>query len=359
MPVKSSQEFEQLLEEANRDRRVSGLKLEQFTSLDGYFRSKGITKEEFVSQKQHGQYFTTTNPFLLKPFLDWLEPIKHLKFVEPFAGTNNIPKMLPGLMFDTFDIEPKEAGTIQRDTIKDFPTGYKATITNVPYLAKNSATRRKLQYPKTEYDDLYKLALDRCLANCEYVAAIIPESFITAGLFHNRLKAVISLNFKMFDDTDCPVCLALFVPESETNGNFDVWSGEMYVGKFGSIQNKLERLKTECHTDITFNDPNGRLGLIAIDNNTEASIRFVMGDEIPKEEIKHSSRSRTRIAIPAHISLEKLIDRANTIIGELRESTQDVLLTSFKGLRKDDKYRRRIDFATARVILNKAIKDIE
>ena len=130
-----------------------------------------------------------------------------------------------------FDISPAEENSvpeidvIKRDTIADFPKDYKIAITNPPYLAKNSATRRGLVYSGEPYDDLYKKSLEVMLNNCDYVAAIIPESFITSKLFHNRLHIVISLACKMFDDTDCPVCLALFNPANETsNDDFVIYS---------------------------------------------------------------------------------------------------------------------------------------
>ena len=45
---------------------------------------------------------------------------------------------------------------------------------------------------------------------------------------------------------------------------------------------------------------------------------------------------------------------ANELLATYREKTQDVFMTSFKGLRADGKYRRRLDFKTARAILAKA-----
>ena len=177
-----------------------------------------------ATKQELGQYFTVSNPFTLKPFTDWLHSIpsyESLKYIEPFAGENNIPNMIDGsvakdLDWSCFDIEPKptnrysKAQIQKRDTVLDFPKGYDVAITNPPYLAKNSAKRLKLAFPDTKYDDIYKQCLDTMLANVGYVAAIIPETYIISGLFHKRLNSVISLTCRMFDDTECPVCLAMF-----------------------------------------------------------------------------------------------------------------------------------------------------
>lgn len=309
------------------------------------------------NKRIYGQYFTTTNPFTLQPFIDWTNLIPSFEkqtIIEPFAGANNIPIML-NHKWDCYDIEPQPnevSKIIQRDTIKDFPKGYKVAITNPPYLSKNSATRRGLEFPDTQYDDLYKLCLEKMLDNCDYVAAIIPETFITSGLFHNRLYCVISLTCKMFDDTDCPVCLALFVPEH--NNSFKVYRMNEFIGTY----EELKRRVIECNilSDWKFNDPNGELGIWCIDNTKEDSIHFGNGSLIPKDKIKNTSRSLTRVSgIPSNIDLKELIDECNSILRSYRANTSDIFLSSFKGLRSDGKYRRRLDYKTAKNILNHAV----
>ena len=107
--------------------------------------------------------------------------------------------------------------------------------------------------------------------------------------------------------------------------------------------------------DWKFNDSDGSIGLYAIDNTKSASITFIDGKLISKEKIKNTSRSVTRISgLPENIDLNMFIDNCNQILDEYRENTKDVFLTSFKGLRKDNMYRRRLDFKTAKKILNLA-----
>ncbi|NCU34324.1 hypothetical protein EOM27_03310 [Candidatus Saccharibacteria bacterium] len=208
-------------------------------------------------------------------------------------------------------------------------------------------------YKDNVYDDLYKFSLDRMLDSFNYVAAIIPESFITSGEFRERLEIVISLTTIMFEDTDCPVCLALFSPNSSPD--YEIWSMNTFLG-YNSHMEQL-KIKSKMNVYMKFNDPNGRLGLRAIDSTTP-SISFTLGNTIPSEKIKHSSRSLTRISVDTDIDITKIIDRANIILDKYRKDTQDVFLTSFKGLRKDGKYRRRIDFGTTRLIVNKAIEEL-
>lgn len=324
---------------------------------------------DFMDNKRlHGQYFTITNPFETIGFYKWIEKIPNLKneiILEPFAGANNIPAMLfeDGILnnqWACFDIKPdrnklSQFNIEQRDTLKDFPIGFHVAITNPPYLAKNSATRRKLDYPKTEYDDLYKLCLEKILNNCNYAAAIVPETFITSGLFHSRLFAVISLTCKMFDDTECPVCLALFIPQHKDS--FLIYRMNELLGSYDELIKNDIRCITE--NKWNFNDPNGEIGIWCIDGTKEPAIHFGKGENIPSNKIKISSRSLTRVSgLPNGIKLEELISECNKILNNYRDTTKDVFLASFKGLRNDGLYRRRLDFATARNILNQSVLNI-
>jgi hypothetical protein len=331
------------------------------------------------SKIELGQFYTRTNPFEHSRFVEWIRAIPKVsqkKFVEPFAGSNSIIKMMTE-SFDSvvaeswsaFDIHPEaqEANLVpkvklqKRDTLANFPEGFDVCITNPPYLAKNSATRKGSQIDFGVYQDLFEIALDRMLNNVPWVAAIIPESFITRDLFTKRLEFVISLNLEMFDDTEFPVCLAVFSPK-ETEG-FEIWRGDTFIGQSQNLQAKVhEKLKDVQPRLFTFNDPNGILGLNAIDGTTNASIRFRRGEEIDSSKIKHTSRSVTRISsrlLDAHPKkLDAVIQRANEILNEYRTETQDVFLTSFKGLRSDHMYRRRLDWNTTSRILGTAISEV-
>jgi hypothetical protein len=303
------------------------------------------------NKRTNGQYFTEYNPFNNQGFKDWSFEcdLINQNILEPFAGSNNLVKMLQQMQtcndFTSYDIEPKDKQVIFKDTLLDFPKNFKVCITNPPYLAQNSAKRRGLYFPNTNYDDLYKFALDKCLQNCEYVGAIIPASFLNSKLFRDRLSFYILLTGKMFNDTEHPVCLALFEKKAK---DVKIFENQEYLGLLSDFEKKIPQAKQKI--EMKFNDKAGKLGLIAIDNTIEPSIRFCKGSDINPDNIRVSSRSVTRISIDADI--DALIKKLNDKLMNFREETFDLFLTPFKGLRRDNKYRRRLDYALARIVIN-------
>lgn len=311
------------------------------------------------TKRKLGQYFTTYNPFKNAGFLEWARECKLTQstILEPFAGANNLINMLKNMNlcrdFKSFDIEPKSEFVVRKDTLKNFPKGFKICITNPPYLAQNSATRRRIDFPSTKYDDLYKFALEICLENCEFVGAIIPASFFNAQLFRKRLSHYILLNSKMFNDTAHPVCLALFTPNAHKT---KIYHGEKFLGNLSEFEKKLPKMSQ--NQSIKFNDPNGNLGLLALDNTKESSIKFIKGSEISPEKILVSSRSITRISVPNVKNLPLLIDKLNENLNQFRKQTHDLFLTPFKGLRKDGFYRRRLDYKLAKMLIDEALNEL-
>jgi len=97
-----------------------------------------------------------------------------------------------------------------------------------------------------------------------------------------------------------------------------------------------------------FNDPAGNLGLIAFDNVREASIRFCAVDEIAGYEIKQTSRFITRIRAAKPPPIEAL----NDWLAAFRAETGDVFMSGYRGLRKDGRYRRRMDWQLARRVVS-------
>lgn len=313
-----------------------------------------------ISEKiRLGRFYTTQNIFSYPHFQEWfIEALKESNnlVLEPFAGANNLIKMLQeeGYNFDfvAYDINPGSFEVKKKDTIQNFPQGYRLIITNPPYLAKNSACRKKIPFPTTEYDDLYKLCLEIMLKNCDYVGAIIPASFINADLFLDRLHSYTLLSSQMFTDTENPVCLALFSPQK--SNSILLYENDEYVGELYSLQKKLTEILTNATSKnlaIKFNDKNGNIGLLAIDNTRLPSIAFIDAQLVPKQRIKISSRHLTRISVKEKVNLNLL----NEKLTQIRELTQDFLLTPFRGLRKDGKFRRRLDFQLARKIIESCL----
>lgn len=313
-----------------------------------------INPQPSPDKRENGRYFTINNPFDNKAFYTWSDQSNLVgkTILEPFAGANHLIEMLKSMKicnsFKSFDILPNHIDVHYCDTLKKFPTGFDVCVTNPPYLAQNSAKRRGLYFPDCDYDDLYKFALDKCLQNCNFVAAIIPASFLNSGIFTNRLTTYILLNNKMFSDTDHPVCLALFSPKSD---DAEIYYGDEFIGNLKELRKKLPQ--TVLGRDISFNDKNGEIGLFAIDNTKQASIRFCEGSEIDPEKICYSSRSITRISVGSE-NTKALIDKLNKYLSDLRKETRDVFLTPFKGLRADGMYRRRLDYGLTRDLINNA-----
>ncbi len=152
-----------------------------------------------------------------------------------------------------------------------------------------------MTFPSCEYQDIYALALENCLANCNWVAALVPESFLRASLFRSRLQDFVSLTRTMFADTAHPVGLAVFAPFKIQDAV--VWSGQKKVGWLSDIES------LRPHSDpngqaVRFNAPDGNVGLLALDNTKSASIRFCDPSELRGYGVNESCRSITRLAVP-------------------------------------------------------------
>lgn len=296
-----------------------------------------------------GQYFTKLDPFSLLPFKQWVKDIniQDKIVLEPFAGENNLIKFLIGNglcnRYASFDIEPKTIDVHYRDTLKDFPLGFDICVTNPPWLAKNSATKMRILFYAEKYDDLYKYSISKCLKNCKNVIAIIPESFIRTGLFLNRLNTFISLTTNPFDETTHPVGMALFDDVDSTD--VKIYRDNDFIGLLSEI--KTKRPPHVFNKEIVFNEQKGNLGLIALDNCKTASIRFCKPSELQDYEVKKHGRHITILNIP----FKPKIKDYNHVIKSFRQNTQDVLMTSYRGIRKDGFYRRRLDWQLAKDII--------
>ena len=115
---------------------------------------------------------------------------------------------------------------------------------------------------------------------------------------------------------------------------------------------------------IKFNCKNGNIGLRGVDStNPYRKIEFCTPEELdyPIDRICNSSRSITliNVELDESIDVNTLSSVANKILNDYRANSYDVLLASFKGNAKDNSRRRRLDFKTARAILEEAILCIE
>lgn len=161
-----------------------------------------------------GQFFTQSNVWLKKHILDFINNSACNTIYDPFAGAGDILKCFNKLNVVALDID-KSLGWNYNDSLSNIPTIDNAIIvTNPPYLAKNSASKKRFNidyFKYSEYEDLYLIALEKCLKAQKYVVAIIPESFINAKFkYKNRLVSITIIENNPFLDTSIPVCVACF-----------------------------------------------------------------------------------------------------------------------------------------------------
>lgn len=327
---------------------------------------------------QHGQFYTIRSPFHHELFRSWVRElggVSELSFVEPFAGSNNLIHLTRELIpfkntqWRAYDIDPEAVGEnlvpevklIQNDSFEHMPEA-DVMLTNPPYLAKNSARRMGMETDHFgEHGDLWELSVAKMIEKTKFLAAIIPESFLTRQLFQERLYGVVSITEQIFDDTDFPVCLALWV--NEPREDYPVYIGEELIGEYRDLlrKSKVENSPTD-ELKVVFNDPDGLLGLQAVDDTKKPSIKFRRGEEIPRGEIKATSRAKTRLSvydgrdsIIDEANLDEVIEELNKTLNSYREETGDIFLTSFKGLRGDGRYRRRLDWKKASKIIHSTL----
>lgn len=330
-------------------------------------------------KKELGQYFTeeATTIFSLEPFLKWYNDnnLKNYIILEPFIGKGDIINALIELNllhdnnFIGYDISPQNNETIKENTLLNFPKNYHLVITNPPYLYKSVAKKNKyyeqikLFEKHKNIDDLYELAILKIMENCFFAALIIPESFISSKkmFLKKHCECIISLIFNnLFKDTDYPVCLALF-NKNKNNKDIKIFRNNIFLGNINDIYLNIDLfLEPKNNLKIKFNDINGNIDISCIDNiNDDKGIFSCENLFIEDNKIKSSSRSKTRISI--YINNKKIINKKmiqfisnefNKKIKTYRKLTEDIFLSPFKGLRKDNKYRRRLDFITIKRIIN-------
>lgn len=344
-----------------------------------------------------GSFYTTDSAWLVGPVRGFItvalgasvdsNDVAHV--LDPFAGDGHLLDLMqaefsfsyPNLKTSGFDISgdkwPKNDSLISIPT----PNRKQLIVTNPPYLANHSAKRKGVDSLVAQYfapnqrgerhDNLYKVALERCLEAADYVVAIIPETFLLSTFDKSRLQLVAVIESELFGDTDAPAVVACFGPAAlaaSQKQHAPVFIGEKRLGSLEEIM-KLREAEGEPQTapkqKIIFNHPAGRIGLRAVDGSDgKTPIRFMPASEFensyPRESIKVSSRLMTYLELPnlTDAQIATAIERANQRLAEIREKSHDLVLAPFKGNDKTGKRRRRLDYALARSILNQACQFI-
>jgi hypothetical protein len=199
------------------------------------------------------------------------------------------------------------------------------------------------------------IALENALASADYVVAIIPETFLLSSFPKHRLELAVVIQDSLFGDTDAPALVACFAKDACADAR--VFTGNQAIGKLKQIL--ALRDSTAPKQRIVFNQPNGRIGLRAVDGSDGKSpIAFMPASEFDysSSKVMVSSRLMTYLDLPelsdSEISL--VIDWANDALAKIRNESGDLVLAPFKGNDRAGLRRRRLDYALARRILNQA-----
>jgi hypothetical protein len=133
--------------------------------------------------------------------------------------------------------------------------------------------------------------------------------------------------------------------------------GEKSLGRLYELEKK--RLHPRNWPPMDFNVRSGRIALRAVDlPNPAKPIEFMRRQDLdyPVDRIKVSSRLVTFIEIPSlpDQEIENAVRAANALLAAFRAETADALLSPFKGNTKTGRRRRRLDYYTARAILERA-----
>lgn len=310
-----------------------------------------------------GQFFTKKDIWFKPHIQQFVESVEFDKVIDPFAGAGDLLKIFnPEYQTGGYDIDPTLSWPIN-DGLKGIPLHQNdICVTNPPYLAKTTATRFKREgtyhyfemYP--EFDDLYLMGLEQCLNSFQYGIAIIPETYLLHSKKTNRLISATILEENPFDDTDFPVVVIVWGPTAQTD--YEIYKNNTHIGSYSSLIAKSPQSTKIEKSLIKFNKEEGNLGIICIDKGKAiGGIKFTTPDQI-KGPIKVSSRTSTKVSVPPDVDIDSLIMQCNILLSEYRKNTHDVFMAPFKGNDHSGLRRRRLDFTTARNIIENALQKI-
>jgi len=325
--------------------------------------------DTITKKRSLGQFFTKNHFWLKNHILEFIKKTKSEIAFDPFAGGGDLLKIANEIGFSKtlgFDID-KSLNWQINDGLKNIAKIKKSIIiTNPPYLTNYSAKRKGIyknisQYFKScKYNDLYQLAIEKCMENNDYGIMIIPETFINSSFPKNRLESITIIEDLMFNDTENPICVICFNKRNKKHNEIKVYKNENYIKTLGELE-KMRKIPKK-HINIKFNSLKGQIALRAVDTTKiNKPIQFMKPEEIDYDlsTIKISSRLITLIEIAIEEKfLNKIIEFSNNILFDFRKKTNDILLSPFKGNKKNGKRRRRLDYKTARAILEEAYEQI-
>ena len=339
-------------------------------------KAKNRTVEIDIDKVSLGSFYTTQSGWLTPEVIKFLEKaLKESKglLLDPFAGDGHLldavsqdqTLRIKVVKASGFDIQGETWPL--NDSLIEIPNPKRAVIvTNPPYLANHSAKRKGISslvakyFERSTQKNLYMIALENCLASSDHVVAIIPETFLLSSFPKDRLELAVVIQTELFGDTDAPALVACF--GKQTTKSAVVYIGSRLVGRLNEIL-ELRKPKVSTKLRIVFNDPNGRIGLRAVDGSDGKSpIEFLPAAsfDYPAESVVVSSRLMTYLELPelSDAEIPKLIAKANAVLSEMRQASGDLVLAPFKGNDRNGRRRRRLDYALARKILNEAVQGL-
>ncbi len=316
------------------------------------------------AKQQLGQYFTRRQIWIRPQIVKFIKSARAEIIYDPFAGDGDLLKTAQKIGFRKIvglDIDAKLKWK-NNDSLINIPRIKKSMIiTNPPYLTNYSAKRKKIYskvkkyFKSSVHNDLYKIALEKCLDHGKGVI-IIPETFINSSFPKNRINSITIVEENPFEDTENPICIVCFDGKEKPLREIYLYKNNELIGSLEKLE-KL-RLRPTRKFSFRFNDTSGSLALRAVDTtNPEKPIMFMRKEALTYNllKIKHSSRLITVIKTSfTGKQFDTLIEISNNILKEFRYKTADVLLSPFKGNKKDGSRRRRLDYSTARAILESA-----
>jgi hypothetical protein len=328
-------------------------------------------------KKQNLGQFNTKNDVWLQPQIK--EFIRHSGCVfgiDPFAGQGDLVRAanelgLKQVMGYDIDLEiNKKYGWWWNDSLESIPSAGLGTIliTNPPYLAKNSANRNDYDgykyFTGNNYEDLYQLAIEKVIQKYKYSVLIIPETYFQNKIAEEHLVSYTVLEENPFVDTDCPVCVVCFDVRNDfmlmSQNEYKIYKKDEFLFTNFQLEDLLREFIPNKDCDITFNAPEGNLGLRAVDGTDPGDrIRFCRPEDLgySLDDIKESSRAITVLDVPYKID-DKFFQVVNWYLETIRATTHDVIFAPFKNNNKNGERRRRLDYGWARKIINLTVEGL-
>ncbi len=333
-----------------------------------------------TKKKSNLGQFNTRNDVWLRPHIEkWIRDVGASVVVDPFAGRGDLLSATGPWFTEKvgYDIDPDlctDMGWTWNDSLDSVPYhGDAIVITNPPYLAKNSAARNLLesyQYfqvvDDSHFEDLYQIAMQRVLEKYTNSVFIIPETYFQANLFKPYLHSYTIIENNPFTDTDCPVCVVCLRTSNDflslANHTYEIYKNDEFLFTNHELEDILFEFHSPRYANLDFNNPNGWLGLRAVDGvRPYDKIRFDKPKRLDYslDKIGETSRSITTIDVPDYKINERFLRHVNYWLRKFRRKTHDVVLSPFKNNNKLGVRRRRLDYRWARKIIEKAMETLD